>query len=515
MSTIKEKRNIVSNFIKNDDLTQLEQYISENNIQLTKLNKSNFDLLVIALEKNVSLNLKKYLLQKYNSLNYYLYSKSVKGYVSPLFLSLYNKDYTFAELLIYNGADINYKIDNKDIIQCLSHYKQLNYIKTLEFLLNKGVNSPSTSLIYELIKNSENSTLKTFIKHFNYNNTYIINFLNYYNYQIPLTSAQLKNSLKNIIIFEDNMYEQAILNNNFEVLKLLIHYDNKDQSHILMKIFRILDSNAVIKEKLFINDLNNQQSLNMLFNQNFIENIKTIEEKRIIVENLVKEEKCYQLNQFIKDNEFYLSYYNNMEMEKDILLYAIEQHVSYKMIDFIISHCYYETLNYTIGHSRCPLLEVLSQERYDVADLLIRNGADINYKVVFNDRIFYYLYFRCVNSRQLSYCIRHGVTITDDVFDLIPKLIQNSQTKLMDVVFRNINFNKDFILCLLIIYKNKRTLSFKQLQDILYKEKYKLYIRKNWYEIAIQKKNYQALRILCNYDYKKNYKAHKVLFKHI
>ena len=149
-------------------------------------------------------------------------------------------------------------------------------------------------------------------------------------------------------------------------------------------------------------------------------------------------------------------------------------------------------------------MEAPCQSRFDVADLLKQNGADINYRVFFNDPILYYLYHRKITPNQLGYCIRHGVILSNDTFDLVSKLIENSQNHLLKIIFSQSIFNKKIIGILLNIYKNiyknKIKISRHQLHDFLYKEKRKICIKKQWYKIVIQKQNYKALKILSDND---------------
>jgi len=64
MSTLKEKRSIVFEYIQNNKLNDLQEYVTKNNINLKILNKSNFDLLLIAIDNKVSKKFVKYILQE-------------------------------------------------------------------------------------------------------------------------------------------------------------------------------------------------------------------------------------------------------------------------------------------------------------------------------------------------------------------------------------------------------------------------------------------------------------------
>ncbi|OUM68779.1 hypothetical protein PIROE2DRAFT_3474 [Piromyces sp. E2] len=501
MSTLKEKRNIVYDFIKNDNLDDLHKYVTENKVELKILNKSNFDILVIAIDYCVSTKFIQYIIQEsyYRTLNYYLqynirYGR--KDYVSPLVMALIRNNYSIADILLKKGANINFKIDNRDLFDYLFHFNNYN-AKTIEYILEKGINSPSNENVLHLIMNSRNHILETVVNHFNFSNMTILQLLSFYKYQHSLTTEQFQNFFLNVINFTEDMYEKSIKFDNYTALRILILKDKKDKYQICSILFKILTKNNHSVDS-FIYFLNND-GVTLPFNtKKFLDNFRDIYERKRKIRELVLQDNLSLLNQYIKENEFYLSYYN--DKEDDILMFAIEKKVSYDMIKYILSHCYYSTFNYTIGHSQNPLLEALYQSRFDVATLLISYGADINYKVFFNDPILYFLYYHKITPQQLRYCVRHGVVLTDDAFDLVYKLIENSQNRLLKVIFNQNIYSCESISLLLNFYRNKTKLSANQLMNLLYKEKCKVCIKKQWYKIAIQKQNYEALKILSNND---------------
>ena len=500
MSTLKEKRSIVFEYIQDNKLNDLHEYVTKNNINLKILNKSNFDLLLIAIDNKVSKKFVKYILQecKYQTLNYYSKYRyhSDNVYMSPLLMALVKKDYTLADLLLDNKANINYKIDNSDLFDHLFYVHKIDDTQTIKYILEKRINPPSNQIIINLIKNNQNPILELVIKHFNFSNMIIVHFLSLYKYQHSLSKEQLKKILANIINFSEDMYKQAIISENYDALKILLLHDKKNKFQTKSILFKIIIQNH-LNNSLDFSKIH--LLIGSFFNtEKFLDNMWNIDIKINTIRNLVLQEDINSLNQYIKENELPLSYYNNTQ--NDLLIYALENKISFNMIKFILSQCYYPSLNYTIGHSKNPLLEALCQSRFDVADLLIQNGADINYRVFFNDPILYYLYHRKITPNQLRYCIRHGVILSNDSFDLISKLIENSQNHLLKIIFSQSIFNREIIGILLNIYKNKVKISRHQLHDFLYKEKSKICIKKQWYKIAIQKQNYKALKILSDND---------------
>ncbi|ORX77652.1 hypothetical protein BCR32DRAFT_270506 [Anaeromyces robustus] len=303
------------------------------------------------------------------------------------------------------------------------------------------------------------------------------------------------------------MYRKAISNKNYKALQLLYRFDKRDINHRLDKLFKLLNSD-VSSQMEFIKIVKNKM-VKLPIDDYFLTNLQTIEEKRDIIKNMIVKDNINELDGFLKEHHFLLSYYNNSS--RDILMDAINNNVSYDMIKFILDHCFYETLNYTVQFYNSPLLSVLIKKDFKVADLLLKYGADINYKVFFNDRIIYYLYYRDFNSKVLKYSLSHGLILADDVFDLPLNLIENQQNDLLEIIFKYCIYDTDFIQTLLHIYKNNTSLSYKELRNMIYNEKKKIRIKSLWYDTAINKENIDAIKILVQHDTRKYFKALKYL----
>lgn len=507
MITIREKRSNVSKMIEANDLDRLKHYILENDVDLKLMNNKNFDTLIHAIECNASTSLISFIINNcnYKTLNYYYYKRSI-GNVSPLLFSILKNNFNVSNFLLSNNANINFQIGNEDMFSCLYKQEQLT-VKNLNYLLDHNIDAPSSYFINNLINNSQNLLLKIIFKHYAFDFSFIQNLLNCYKNRIPLTPVQLKKIIKRFE-FDESMYDTSINKDNFEALDLLFRYDIKDEYESTNKLFKILDRNDNKRKKdYFIEEVNNKR-IKVPIDDHFIDNLCTIETKREIIMNMIKEDKVQELNNFIKENRFSLSYFNNQNM--DILMYAIDNKASLEMMKLIFRYNPYKTLNYTIELSKTPLLSVFSQNRLDIAELLIQNGADVNYTVSF-ERIIYYLYFLGLNPKLLKLLLNYGVVLTYDTFDVILKLIESSQNSLLRIIFNHFIYNTNFILSFLNLYNNKIPLSKKQLRNTLWKEKSKLKIKKNWYDAAINNKNYEALKILTDHDSRKNFKALKIL----
>jgi len=507
MSTIREKREKVSYLIKSNNLESLRDYVETENIDLKLMNKKNFDSLICAIECNASTQMINYIIYncKYKSLDYYLYMR-FKGNISPLSCAIIKKNFTVANLLLEKKADINFKIENDDLFLFLFRKNQLD-MENLKFLLKHNISVPSPYFINTLIEAGNNSITEVILKHYNFDIVSILNLLNFYKYNVPLTIPQIRKTIERIE-FNESMYDTAISKDNYEVLELLSKFDLRDEYKRSNDLFKILDSENNLYKKESIIDAIKNKRIKLSLDKHFIDNLSTIEQKRNIIMDMIKEDKVIELDNFIKENKFSLSYFNNQSM--DILMFALNHKASYEMIKLIIRYNPYENLNYTVEFSDTPLLSALSDNRFDVADLLIQHGSDINYVVSF-ERIIYYLYFRKVNPQLLKYLLKHGAELSYNTFDVMQKLIESSQNDLIEIIFKFLIYDNDFILSFLNMYHNRVPLSYQQLRKILWKEKSKFKIKNNWYTTAINKKNYEALKILTSYDTRKNFNALKVL----
>ncbi|OUM58266.1 hypothetical protein PIROE2DRAFT_16516 [Piromyces sp. E2] len=216
--------------------------------------------------------------------------------------------------------------------------------------------------------------------------------------------------------------------------------------------------------------------------------------KRIICHNSISE-----LKKYIIDENINLKYFNNENF--DLLIFAIENNANPEIIKYIIERVNYKTLNYYITENntvKIPLFLVISKNNFEVADLLLKNKANINY---LKENIIFSLYNKkMLNRKNLKYLLNKGLYLSFITPKFILNLIDDFQNKLLETIFLHFSFNNDFILTFLKIYKNKEPLSSKQLKNIIKKEKSKITFDEKMYEKAEEKDNYDALKVLFNND---------------
>jgi len=237
------------------------------------------------------------------------------------------------------------------------------------------------------------------------------------------------------------------------------------------------------------------------FENNTFEN--TFENKRKKIIEIIKRDEITELEIYITKNNIQLNEFNNENF--DLLIYSLKHYASFQIINFIINQCQYTTLNYTFQEYGTPLFLAVARQEFKIADLLIKYNADINFKISsFNRKnvgIIYYLYrINCLYNENLKYILDKDFNIESITDNLINDLVSNHKNDNLEIIFKHYIFDNAFILSLLNIYKNKTSLSRKQLQDITINEKNKIQINEYMYFNAIKKRNYDAIRILLYND---------------
>jgi len=256
--------------------------------------------------------------------------------------------------------------------------------------------------------------------------------------------------------------------------------------------------------------------------------MKSIDEN--IIKDLIKNDNITQLQNFIKENNLKLEEVNNENF--DLLIYSIENDASIRIINLVVCNCHYETLNYTFNFEneryqqsnnfmngflednvyenyKVPLFLAINRERFDIAHLLLKNKASINYSITINDgenlNIIQYL-FRInknlihFNNKIIEYVLRSGFYLKGISTNLISKLIHEYKNESIEFIFKHYIFNNDFILTLLNFYSNGITFTDMEFQEIIITEKNKIEINDSMYDEAICSGNCDALNILLDYD---------------
>ena len=508
--TEKEKKLIIMNFIKENNVAGLKKYIQENNEQLNdyndKYDECN-DILKLSIENNVSTKMLNFIIQEcqYEHFDYYININGVN--ISLLYFVIIQNKYKIFDILRRKNVDVNYG----KILICLYKNKLLNN-KNLKYILNNDSFQLASSTINTLITDNQIALLKTILEYYVFNNSFILKLLSMYKNKTGISQYQFKDIIrkeKNKLNFNDSMYRTAIEKDNYDALQFLYDYDNRNKDIALYEIFKLLDKDEKKyhngKISVFSEKIKNHE-LKIEMDEKFLNNFYDIEEKRKNIMEKIKTNDILQLKEYITKNHILITCYNNEYF--DILIYAIENDAFAEIIKYII--VFYVSLNFTVYDKierkhKSPLSCAISLNKFSIAKLLLENGANINYKIYASDIVYKLYNEHLLNTKNLGYILDHGYNISSK---LITMLVRNNKNDILKRIINFYVFDNIFILKLLSIYKNHIHLSSKQLNDIILNEKSKIKIEHEWYFEALYYNNHEAITIL----YHNLYNEHNLFF---
>jgi len=488
------RRKIIKNLVdifKKKDIIELKNYLNSNNIKLKLLNNRYSDVLIIAIDCCSGINIIKNIIQQcqYDTLNYTIENHHNYDDIrnSPLSMAIRKKDFTVADYLIDNGADINY----------FSFH--VNDTCQMKYLISRGMDI-TNAFIKEIISQNKTNILRYIFKQYIYNDQYILSFIEIHKRLHPLSNKNIQNKIekeKNKINFNYSLYKMAINKTNYEAVTILLKNDNRDKKIIMKNIFQIFNNGSLRESRFnFINYIKDHGNFHHLFDECYFENLGNMEEKINDMVMLFKSNDLKGLKTFVKEHHFPLNYFNYEY--NDLLILSIENTTSVGIIRFIIQECHYDQLNYTIycGNKRkSPLLSVLALNKFKIADVLLNQGFDINYKINGYSIPYFLFRFNQLNKKNFKYILSKNIHIS---IELINKLIKNNHNDLLQVIFKHYLINQHFVLKTLSLYKNRISLSNKQLQEILNIEYNKLKIDDITIKNAFRINNYKAIQIMYN-----------------
>eukprot|EP00833_Pecoramyces_ruminatium_P002132 jgi/Orpsp1_1/1176164/evm.model.c7180000056621.1 len=182
------------------------------------------------------------------------------------------------------------------------------------------------------------------------------------------------------------------------------------------------------------------------------------------------------LDNYLYNNDILIPYINNGKF--DLLIYAIKKNFPIHTIENIISH--YLDLNYTIfdenvDNFRTPLYLCIIKYKFPIAKLLLKYGADMDYKINSD----YNIITSLLHQKGFSPSITKFVLFSNDYVktpqfnSFIVSLIKENDDDyyfFMEMVLRYVKayYSSNIsILKFLNFYKNKTALSKKQIIKIL------------------------------------------------
>jgi len=290
----------------------------------------------------------------------------------------------------------------------------------------------------------------------------------------------------------------------------------------------------------------NESNLNYL-NNNIDDKIKDlIKYKRNLLKNIIEREdeenRIKRIRDFVFKNFVYIKFINDKNF--DTLIYSIENDFSMEEISFIIENFKYENLNLYIydenngnnGMYKVPLFSAIARNKFDIADLLIENGADIKYKIpVYNNgNIFAYLIditynFRKnnlddnnfgLNYRNIEYIFGKNFKLNNSDSKVIYKLIEecieptdkniDTSLEIFDLIRKIFNeyiFDSSFMKKIIKMYRNN-DITKEKLEELINIEKRKIdiedeyysYPSNNYFTIVDEKTRYNIIKTLFEND---------------
>ncbi|ORX70404.1 ankyrin [Anaeromyces robustus] len=227
--------------VKKDNVKEMKTYLRENDILLKRINRDEFDILHYAIEYNVSIDMIKFIIIQCQYDNY-IFHEPLLHAISLNHFKI--SDYIFS-LFTLDNDDLNFF--NNKFIEYLIESGLLN-TKNFKYILNNKftVENIDPSLICKFIDNFQNEYLNILLQHFIFDKNFIINILNDYKNQTPLSQKQLEDRIiteKNKIQIDGTMYEHANKKNNNVALSLLFNHDGNCPEVLLKRIekYRLLD----------------------------------------------------------------------------------------------------------------------------------------------------------------------------------------------------------------------------------------------------------------------------------
>jgi len=144
--------------------------------------------------------------------------------------------------------------------------------------------------------------------------------------------------------------------------------------------------------------------------------------------------------------------------------------------------------------------------------LLIKYGADINYKIDKDMDIFSYVRYNelfnhnkkvKLNKDMTKFILNNGFhrsNFVSKTFEYILYDNEEDNIKILEIIFKHFSYDISSILDILFIYKNDQAASNETLENLKNKTKNVFKIKDTFYDYVIEKKYYKALNVLFKYD---------------
>jgi len=468
MDTIEEQRETVIELIKENNYEKLVTYVRENDIILKDLNENSFDILIFAVENNVTTDILNYIIEhsKYDNLDYVINDKNQQKV--PLISAIINNNFKNADLLLKNKASIN----QFDIIYYLFRTKMLNK-KNLKYTLSHGFNIKNITpyLINELIETKSNLILYDIFRYYLFNNAFILQFLHMYKNKEPTTTSKLQDILiaeKSRIPINEKMYEKAEANHNDDVVKLLFENDSSEPDTLFYRVNRydILEKAVKLNDYNFVRNVLNYED----FNFRSINSKKILKEanknrnmdimKLLIRESINNTSSDISFSSIATERslEYHTVYYLNYIINMAIKI------GNFEMVKYLIEGDEFKSyvdINKEDINGECPLVTAFYEDNFEIFKYLLECGADCNIKSNGNsllslaiDELNDTKYIKCllkynnldINERDINECYPLIKAIKKNNINSVILLIKYGLRHSMDMNVIDIDGNTPLIL---------------------------------------------------------------------
>lgn len=227
-------------------------------------------------------------------------------------------------------------------------------------------------------------------------------------------------------------------------------------------------------------------------------NLKTLEQKRNYALYLIINNNKRKLKKFLRKNYVTMNDLVTLK-DMDMLIFLIENNASFSMIKEILKE--YDNLDYTFDFKlmgkKTPLFSAIKSNRFDIADMLIEYGADINYEMEYLNILYYLDCNGLLNKENLKYIINNGF----DIYNVDSYIINSLSPEFIKIIFRYTFYDNNFILRLIRHSKQSIPLSKVELNNMIEEQFSHIFIENSWYMKAIEREKYNNIGIFIKNDH--------------
>jgi len=426
------RRKDIIEILKRNDLTEFQKFINENDIILKKLNNKKFDILITAIEYSESVEVINYIITKvnYNSLDYCFYDNNNKYECSfekniPLFTAIAKNKFDIANLLLQNKANMSFDLDYKNNFNIFQYLKDQNVMnkENLKYILNYGIKIDKKMLeetVYQYVLDAKNDLLEVIFKY------YIISNFD------ELNKIKINNHWNEAESFFEKVIQKAVNVENYKIIEFFIRESaDKEEEilNILSNTFEYGNNDDINSHysnynttgsKNISNDDKKIKFLNSIDNEKLKIKIEKFLLRRKNIIEILKRNDLEEIQKFINENNIVLKNLNNKNF--DILIAAIEYCKSSEIISYIINQVNYNSLDYRFHSknnvyeysykSNIPLFTAIAKNKFEIANLLLQNKANMNINLGYNNNINIFLYLKdqnVMNKENLKFILNKGI----------------------------------------------------------------------------------------------------------